>query len=89
MRCFIAIDLSPELRRGIASIQEKLPRQGLKLVEPENLHFTLRILGELSDEKAEQIRQVLRTVECPRFDIELDRIGGFPLLKKLESRGLE
>ncbi|MFH0836889.1 MAG: RNA 2',3'-cyclic phosphodiesterase [Candidatus Aenigmatarchaeota archaeon] len=81
MRCFVAIDMVPDIGHRIAEIQKKLSKE-VKLVEPEHLHFTLRFLGEISDEKARQVEQVLRSVEYPRFDIELDKIGGFPSPKK-------
>lgn len=47
MRTFVAIDLSPEVRRSLADLgaglRERLP--GARWVHGENLHLTLRFLG--------------------------------------------
>src|SRR3989338_1123563 len=85
MRCFIAIDIDPVLRQRIVEIQSKFGNGKLKFVEPENLHFTLRFLGEITEEQARQIRHALKTIEYPKFDIELYKIDGFPSLEKART----
>lgn len=83
MRCFVAIDVPDEIKRKIGEIQKDLNRSGIKLVEPENLHFTLKFLGEISESKAEEIKQRLKEIEFQKFSIELAGVSGFPNLKYL------
>jgi len=44
MRLFVALDLPEELRQRIAMLQAGLP--GARWVAPENLHVTLRFIGD-------------------------------------------
>ena len=61
-RCFISIDLPEIIRREIQKIQEQLPDFKGKLTEQENLHLTLKFLGEISDDEIEEIRKKLREI---------------------------
>lgn len=45
IRCFVAVDLPEEIKSHLPSIQERLSMDGLKLVEPELVHITLKFLG--------------------------------------------
>ncbi len=61
MRCFIAVDLDKSLVNKVKEIQERLERLDVdvKFVEPQNLHFTLKFLGEVSDEEIETVKENL------------------------------
>ena len=56
MRCFIALDLPVEIIKEIKKIQKELPEFIGKKTESENLHLTLKFLGEVSEEKIKEIR---------------------------------
>jgi len=60
-RCFIGIFLPEKARNEVIGIQNEL--KGLpidcKFVEPENLHICLSFLGDVDDEKIEEIKQKL------------------------------
>ncbi|MHA1277584.1 MAG: RNA 2',3'-cyclic phosphodiesterase [Candidatus Helarchaeota archaeon] len=63
IRSFIAIDLEEEETRK--NIQEfgkilKNIQPGIKLVEPENLHMTIKFLGNIPDSLAPKIYNVLK-----------------------------
>ena len=51
MRLFIAINVDPSLKPLLAEIQGKLKptRSPVSWVRPENLHFTLKFLGEITE----------------------------------------
>lgn len=51
MRLFIAIEIPEDLKKRIAGIEGIFsdPDFGIKLVEPGNLHITLKFLGEVSE----------------------------------------
>ena len=56
MRLFIAIDLSEEAKENIEKLKLELKGiKGIKLVSKENTHLTLKFLGEVSDNKAEEV----------------------------------
>ena len=85
MRAFIAIELP-------ATIQDILYRTCLELggmiasraavrwVKPENIHLTLRFLGEIQPDLIPQIGRAIdqKVVHLPVFDLELDELGSFP-----------
>jgi len=93
MRIFISVDIPEEIKEEILKIQDKLPesyggseqssglKRGryaiLKKTEAENLHLTLKFLGEISDEKVEVIREKLRGVKYGSFETEIDSLGVF------------
>jgi 2'-5' RNA ligase len=56
MRLFIAVDIPDELKPKIIHIQKQLAQVAdVKLVEPENLHFTMKFLGEVDDENIQYL----------------------------------
>ncbi len=79
MRLFIGIQPPEEIRRKLRSYAEK-KFSGLrgKLVELENLHITLKFIGEVSDEKARKIAEAIEHLSFGRFTVELSGIFGFP-----------
>ncbi|MAH43312.1 RNA 2',3'-cyclic phosphodiesterase [archaeon] len=79
MRCFIAIDLNDMLKNKIRVLTHSLEQindGSLKIVKG-HYHVTLAFLGEISDEKAEQIKQGLESLDSGRFEIELKNVGVF------------
>lgn len=77
MRTFISIEIPEEVKKEIEKIQDKLPEFYGKKTELENLHLTLKFLGEVDKEKVEQVREKLREVEFDKFEAEVDSIGVF------------
>jgi 2'-5' RNA ligase len=82
MRTFIAINLTQEIRDYLAGIQGELKkcRADVKWVQPENIHLTLKFLGERDEKKIEKIKEALeetaREKNC--FSVRLYNIGAFP-----------
>jgi len=63
MRCFIAIELSEELKQKIAELISEFKREDLlvgNFVKPEQAHITLKFLGEVSEKKVEQVKAELK-----------------------------
>jgi 2'-5' RNA ligase len=80
MRVFIALDLPREGINEIERIQELIKKKNLfmgKFTEGENLHLTLKFLGEISDEKIIEVRKRLKDVKFDSFDAELGEVGIF------------
>jgi len=76
-RCFISVDLNEDTKKEIKKIQDKLPEFRGKKTETENLHLTLKFLGEISDEKIEETRKRLREIKFEKFKIRINKIGVF------------
>lgn len=80
-RCFIAVDLDDAaIVERVKAFQEVLARTGnpMKLVEPENLHFTLKFLGDIQVARIESIRKALSSLSFKPFDLEVRGVGYFP-----------
>lgn len=79
-RLFIGIPLSSEIKEQLRKIQAELkPLEGLKLVEPENLHLTLKFIGEVKEEKLEKIKAALEKLDLgKKFPVKVRSIGAFP-----------
>jgi len=77
MRTFISIDIPEEIRKEILKIQKQLPEFSGKITEKENLHLTLKFLGEISGGQAEKIKEELEKIKFKRFEAEISEIGVF------------
>jgi len=80
MRCFVAVYLDPSLRHRVEKLQNELTGLDVKLIKPENLHFTLKFLGEVDVNirmKTETALEQLAAETSP-FDITVEKIGAFP-----------
>ena len=80
MRAFIAIPCPNELKEGMVEIQERIKELGkLTLVKPENIHLTMKFLGEVGEDKIPDINKRLDFLsELQGFDISLKGVGVFP-----------
>uniref|UniRef100_A0A7C4B908 RNA 2',3'-cyclic phosphodiesterase n=1 Tax=Thermofilum pendens TaxID=2269 RepID=A0A7C4B908_THEPE len=85
LRVFIAVKVDEaSLVARVKQLQEDLERAGLKakFVEPENLHITLRFVGEIPAEKVEVLRQKLRETHYKRFSMLIKGVGAFPSISR-------
>ncbi|GAF97237.1 unnamed protein product, partial [marine sediment metagenome] len=78
MRTFIAIDLPKEVSKELEDIQRKLPEAKMNLVSAENIHLTMKFLGELTDDEANKVKEVLKKLEFKRFKARIGSLGIFP-----------
>jgi len=80
MRLFISVEISDELKDKIADIQKRFRDIDINLVEKGNLHFCLKFLGEVADDKLEEIKKVMTKVgeQFEPFTIHITGIGAFP-----------
>jgi len=83
MRAFIAIDLPENLKNKLKLLQEDLKRYDLevKWVKPENIHLTLKFLGNI-DERTQvpRIKDIINRVSSNTrfFEATLEGFGFFP-----------
>jgi 2'-5' RNA ligase len=81
IRSFIAFDIENELVVGrLAEVQGMVVNTGanLKLVKPQNIHVTLRFLGNISIPMVDLIHEEMRQISFNPFEVELKGLGVFP-----------
>jgi 2'-5' RNA ligase len=77
IRTFISIDLPKRVQKEVKKLQDELPGFEGKRTEPENLHLTLKFLGEINEEKIIEVKKRLKEIKFKRFESEIDEIGYF------------
>ena len=81
MRAFVAVFPPLEVRKALIGAARELPVVGeVRWIRPENVHLTLKFLGEVSHDTLEGTAQALEAV-CGRhepFEVEPSGFGAFP-----------
>ena len=76
LRLFVGIAVPDRVRDAIQPLQSGLPRA--RWVRPENLHVTLRFIGEIDDDDlAEDIHIALSGIRAPAFELSIRGLGRF------------
>lgn len=82
MRTFIAINLNPDLKDTLANLVARLEKKGghVKWVNQESMHLTLKFLGEIDENTALKIEDVLKRISghTKPFILSLRGAGYFP-----------
>lgn len=74
-RLFVGIALPDDVRLRLAGLCSGLP--GAKWIDPENMHLTVRFIGEVGGAQAEDIDVALSRVIAPAFDLVLSGVDCF------------
>lgn len=85
MRLFVAIELVPEIRETVRRLLGELlcAAPSAKWVRPENLHVTLKFLGESSASQLESLKMVLSEVRLAQpVRLDFRGLGCFPNEKR-------
>ena len=75
IRLFVGLALPFDVCERLADLPRGLPNA--KLIKPENIHLTLRFIGEVDEDKAADIDAMLAGVHAPAFDLSLAGVGHF------------
>ena len=75
-RLFIAIDFPEEIKNGLSSLCYGLP--GAKWVDIDQVHLTIRFIGEVDGGVFRDIRSVLEEVDSEGFSLLVKELGCFP-----------
>ncbi len=82
MRVFLAVDVDRRLSNKIQKIQKELIKTDapLKLVETENLHFTLKFFGEINSDMIQHITNITenKLENHESFPLHIKGTGVFP-----------
>ncbi|MEK6873776.1 MAG: RNA 2',3'-cyclic phosphodiesterase [Nanoarchaeota archaeon] len=80
MRVFISIDLPENVLDELCKIQNEIKKTGLikgKLTERENIHLTLKFLGDVDEDNMKNIKDKLNKMKFKKFELRLDKLGVF------------
>ncbi len=81
MRLFVAIDIDDNARYRISDVISKLKDSDydVKWVRPENLHITLKFLGEVHEDEIEGVVKGISDAvkDIGRFTLEIGEVGYF------------
>ena len=80
MRIFIACNIPESLKERLEDFQESLKsdEDKIKWVEKENLHLTMKFIGETDEKDIEEIKRCLSTVKLKAFLTSVSDFGVFP-----------
>ena len=83
IRTFIAINLSPEIKKELDKIISILKSQNpapVKWVDVESIHLTLKFLGDIASDRVTEVLNALKSGldGIPSFQIHIAGLGVFP-----------
>nr|MDO8100345.1 RNA 2',3'-cyclic phosphodiesterase [Candidatus Njordarchaeota archaeon] len=80
IRAFIAVELDPQLLQKVLQLQQEILAVGadMKAVEAENIHFTLKFLGEIPPYTVNEVIARMDKLDYKSFTIEIAGTGCFP-----------
>jgi 2'-5' RNA ligase len=81
MRLFVALAISAEQRENVAALIDTLRAAdpAPRWINPQNLHITLKFIGEIPQEKLDSLCDALTVVRTPDgFSVELLGLDFFP-----------
>ncbi|MGD2050354.1 MAG: RNA 2',3'-cyclic phosphodiesterase [Chloroflexota bacterium] len=84
IRAFVAIDLTEAVRKELAwiinDLKRNVPAKSVRWVRPENIHLTLKFLGDTKIDSLDHISSGLDRVGegKPPLNLTLDTLGCFP-----------
>ncbi len=82
IRTFVALEIKEELKKSLAAVQQKIGAAagGIKWVKPDNMHLTLKFLGQTREDKISDISDVLESIAggLNSFAVAVSGFGAFP-----------
>lgn len=75
-RLFVAIDLPDDVKSRLAELCKGVA--GAKWVTTDQMHLTLRFIGETDEKQFQAIRTLMNSIRGEPFEIALKGVGQFP-----------
>lgn len=87
LRAFIAIEIPSEIQQVIYKTTAPLRAElgaSVRWTPPENIHLTLKFLGNISPAQVDSLTSMLRVQadSIPAFEVEVGKLGSFPDAKR-------
>lgn len=83
LRLFVAVPLPENVRSDLSSLCSGVP--GARWVAAENMHLTLRFIGEVGRGDADDIHQALGRIRLPAFELAVAGVGCFESGHKIHT----
>jgi len=80
VRLFVAVDMPDEVIQEIARVQNIIKQEALfegKFVDPEQVHITLKFIGEVSTEQVPLIEKALLAIKDEAMEAQLSSLDVF------------
>ena len=87
LRTFIAVEIPREIQSAIyqstVNLRQTINQSYIRWVLPQNIHITLKFLGDVSPANLELLKQMLKaeTAQVDPFSIQVGALGVFPGLR--------
>jgi 2'-5' RNA ligase len=82
IRAFIAVELPIAIQDGLRKVINQLipSTRAVRWVPPENIHLTLKFLGEVDITKTQPLQEALKREagHCKPFEVRVEGLGAFP-----------
>ena len=78
MRIFVAVPVPETLRKKVSALGLEIAAPGVSLVKPDNMHLTLRFIGDIPDNELDGVKKSLGKVRFKRFSCLIKGVGVFP-----------
>jgi 2'-5' RNA ligase len=75
IRLFVGLELPEAVRERLYGLGGGVP--GARWIAPENMHMTLRFIGNVNDDELADIDEALARVQASAFDLEITGLGEF------------
>lgn len=88
IRAFIAINISAEIKQRLTVLSGDLQRAlggvPVRWVPVENIHLTLKFLGDVSETNLELLKKIMKSeaAEHPAFELSAGELGAFPTIRR-------
>ena len=85
MRTFIALDLNEEIKDYLFELENELKKifkAKIRWMNKNQIHITLKFIGEIKEEKLNEVKEILKKINFKKFSLELNEIGFFPSKEK-------
>ena len=79
-RCFISLSLPSLFVKEIVSVQQQIQHASIirgKFTKEENIHLTLKFLGEITDDQIRNVDEALQHIHFKPFSVKLADVGVF------------
>lgn len=77
-RLFVALDLPEDVKDSLHWLCSEFAVPGARWVSMEQLHLTLRFIGDADEERFQAIRNSLSLIRAPQFSLHMEGTGRFP-----------
>ena len=84
LRSFVAVEIPAEIQNALACstapLQKALPKPLIRWVAPQNVHLTLKFLGDVSPANLERLAEALKAeaLNHETFTLSVGGLGAFP-----------